>query len=55
MMEEKITFTSNLRKMFPTVLGCFNEDLQVKVKNWADLDYLKSSGNNLGLLNDIKQ
>ena len=41
--------------MFPFVLGCCDEDLQGKFKNRDDLYYLKSSGDNLGLLNPINQ
>ena len=55
MIVEKITYTSNLRKMFPTVLGCYDEYLRGKVRNWADFNYLESSGNTLGLLNTIEQ
>ena len=55
MIADKITYTSNPRKMFPTVLGCCNEDLRGKVQNRADFDYLESFGNVLSLLNEITQ
>ena len=54
-MAEKRTYTSNLCKMFPTVLGCCDEDLQGKVRNRSDFNYLESSGDTLGLPNGIEQ
>ena len=54
-MVEERTYTSNLRKMFPTVLGFYDDDLQGKVRNRANSDYLESSGDTLDLLNTIKQ
>ena len=54
-MEGKIGYTSNLRKMFLTVLGCFYKNLRGKVRNRSDFDSLESSGDTLGLLNAIKQ
>ena len=54
-MAEKRTYTSHLRKMSSTVLGCCDEDLRGKVRNRADFDYLESYGDTLGLLKAIKQ
>ena len=55
MMADKRTYTSNLCKILPTVLGCCDEELQGKVRNRADLNYLDSSGNTLRLPNAIKK
>ena len=52
-MAEKKTYTSNLHKMLPAVVGCCYEDLQVKVRNWSDFDYLESSGDTLGARADM--
>ena len=53
-MVKKIGYTASLRKMFPAVLGCFNEDLRRKVKNWVDSNSLESDGDNLSLLSTIE-
>ena len=53
-MAEIRTYNSNLRKMFPTVLGCCDKYLQGKVQNRSDFDYLEYSSNTLGLVNTIK-
>ena len=55
MVAEKITYTSNLRKMSPTVLRCCNKDLQGNVRNQDNFDYLKASSDTRGLLNAINQ
>ena len=31
MMTEKRTYTSNLRKIFPAILGCYDKDFRGKV------------------------
>ena len=48
-------YITSLCKMFLTVLGSRDNDLQGKVRNWVDFDSLKSSGNTLGLINAIDQ
>ena len=55
MMAEKRGYTTILRKMFPNVLWCCNEDLQGKVRKRADFDSIESSSDILGLLNAIEQ
>ena len=41
--------------MFPTVLGCYDEDLWGKVQKRAKFDDLESSSNTLSLLSAIEQ
>ena len=55
MMDKKRGYTTSLRKMFPTVLGLCNKDLQGKVWNQTEFDSLESDGDILGLLNTIEQ
>ena len=55
MMAGKKAYTSNLRKMSPTVLGCCDEDLRGKVQNWDEFDSIESSSDTLDLLNAIEQ
>ena len=49
------TYTSNLRKIVSTALGCCDQDLQGKVRNRSDFDSFEPSGNTLGLINMIWQ
>ena len=55
MMAKKRCYTTSLCKMLPTVLGYCNKELQSKVRKRADFDYLKYSGDTLGLINVIEQ